>query len=491
MAGRAAKVAAGAAAGVVLLVGAIAARTAMVGSRQVQVAPAPEAVDAMGVAAKLSIAIQLRTVSHEDPAEDDALAFAALRAWMPAAFPALHGVARREVIGDGAVLLTWRGSDPGLDPLLLTAHVDVVPVAPGTESSWTHPPFSGAVADGFVWGRGALDDKVSAVGILEALDGLAAEGFAPRRTVLVALGHDEEQGGRRGAQELVGTLADRGVKPFLVMDEGLVVTVGILDGASSPVALLGLAEKGFVSLELSAEAKGGHSSMPPPITAAGRVARAVDRVQSEPFPASLSGTARQMLETVGPELALPQRAAMANLWLLSPVLERVLAGKPSTNALLRTTIAPTMLSGSPEDNVLPDQASAVINFRIIPGETVDSVEAGVIARVDDPEITVRRLNFSSDPSPVSPASGPAWEVVERAVREAIPDAIVAPGLVVGATDGRHYAQLGGPVYRFLPLRLTADDLPRIHGVNERIAVDDLAEVVGFYRRVVRGADAAE
>ena len=452
-------------------------------------APAEAGLSAEAAAAHLSAAIRFRTVSHQEAAQDDAAERLGLQSLLAATYPRVHAQLQREVIGEGALLFTWKGLDPSLRPLLLLGHQDVVPVDGGSDGRWTHPPFAGAIEGGFVWGRGALDDKGSLVGLLEAVELLLGQGFGPRRTVLLAFGHDVEVGGQRGAKVVAAALAARGVKPELILDEGLSVTEGIVPGADRPVALIGIAEKGYLTLELLAAGAGGHSSMPPPQTAAGVVAAAVARLEASPFPTRLSGPARALAEGLAPILPLGKRLALANLWLLGPVLERVYAGAPTTAALVRTTLAATMLEAGTKENVLPQSARAVVNLRLLPGDTLAFATARVQQVIDDPRVQVRALGgFGSEASGESSTTSPAFRLLERSLRESFPDAAVVPSLVLGATDSRHYAVLGTDTYRFAPFRFGPADLARVHGSDERVSVAGLGEAVRFYARLIRNSD---
>lgn len=473
----------------IALFGLLVGRTLATSSLQ----PHPEAVglspvNGEAVALRLGEAVRFATVTRDAATPADPAPFDALLRWMPGAWPAAHAVLKRETVGRHGLLYTWAGSDRTLAPLLLLAHSDVVPVDPKTTASWTHPPFSGKVADGFVWGRGTLDDKLSLVSILEAADLLAREGFGPKRTVMFAFGHDEEVGGQDGARRLAALLKDRGVRPFLVLDEGLALVEGVVPGLSAPLAAIGVSEKGYVSLVLTAEGDEGHSSMPPRRTSVGALARALDRLQDRPFASRLTAPVREGFRWMGPEMGFGTRLVFANLWLFEPLLRWQLGSKRSTDATTRTTIAPTMLTGSDKDNVLPRFASATVNFRTLPGDTIESVTAHVRAAIDDDRVRVELAEgFASNAAAVSPSSGEAWDLLVRTVAEVMPEAVVAPGLVVGATDARHYGGLTPNVYRFAPMRLGPDDLPRIHGTDERVAVGDLARAVQFYRRLIRQA----
>ncbi len=443
--------------------------------------PPPPAVAAEVVAQHLAAFVRLPTVSHEDPRANDPSALAALRALLEATYPRVHQAMTREIIGDGALLYTWKGSDPSLPPALFAAHQDVVPVEPGTEQAWEQPPFSGAIESGFVWGRGAIDDKGSLVCLLEAAESLLAEGFAPRRTILFAFGDDEEVGGQ-GAKGIAAALAARGTRLAYALDEGLMVTEGVLPEVPRPVALIGLSEKGFVSVELLVEGEGGHSSMPPPETNISILAAAIDRLSRAPMPARLTGAARAGAEGLAPYLSFGQRVALQNLWLLEPIVLSSMAKKPLTNASIRTTTAPTIVEAGVKENVLPSRARAVVNFRTLPGDSAEVVLAHVRGVIGDPRVKARTVERSlSEAAPDAPMDSPAYQRIERAIRRHYPGSVVVPGRVLGATDGRRYTSIADGVYRFVPLVLREGDRERVHGTNERVRVADLGTAVSVYR----------
>jgi carboxypeptidase PM20D1 len=474
--------------GFCLLASVLVARAVGFTSRQVTPeAPAPFSVDADAAAARLAGSLRLKTVAASDgrPAED--AAFRALHDYLREHFPRVHAELRREPRGAHSVLYTWPGTDASLRPVLLMGHLDVVPVEPGTEGAWTRPPYSGDIADGYVWGRGALDDKGSVLAILEAVEALLAAGHRPRRTVLLAFGADEEVGGHEGAEAMAALLRERGVTLESVLDEGGMMLTGTVPGVKAPVAVVGVAEKGMVSVELVAEGEGGHSSMPPRQTAVGVLSRAVARLEEEPMPADLRGGSRALFDFVGPEMPLGMRLVFANLWLFEPLVVRQLSAQPSTNAAVRTTTAATMFEGSVKDNVLPARARAVVNFRILPGDSVEGVLAHVRRVVDDPRVKVSAQGFMSEPSPVSRTDSEAWGVLQRSIRQVFPETLVAPYLMVGATDARYFTGLSDSVYRFMPLHLERADLARLHGKDERISVQGYAGAVRFYAQYLRNA----
>jgi carboxypeptidase PM20D1 len=251
----------------VLLVAIIIARTLQYRFTQSVVEPAPEVAVSAEAGERLAGAIRIPTISHDAPTAFDPRPFQALHSYLKEQFPRVHSHLTREIVGTNSLLYTWRGSNPALKPILLMGHLDVVPVEPGTEEDWQEPPFSGRIADGFIWGRGAIDNKLTVLGTMEAVEMLLGRGFRPARGVYLAYGQDEEVGGQGGAQQIAALLKQRGVELEMVLDEGGVIGDGLLPGITTPTALVGIAEKGFVSVELSTGTAGGHSSVPPGVQA--------------------------------------------------------------------------------------------------------------------------------------------------------------------------------------------------------------------------------
>lgn len=454
------------------------------GSRQIAVAPAPAQPVDGGAAGRLGEAVRFPTISWDDRPDASAEAFLGLHAFLERAYPAAHRAMKREKVNGYSLLYTWEGGDPSLKPIMLMAHQDVVPIAPGTEKDWTHPPFSGAVADGYVWGRGAWDDKSNLLGVFEAVEALAAAGARPKRTLYIASGHDEEVGGARGAAEIARLLESRGVSLEFVLDEGMIVTEGIVPGLKGAAALIGLAEKGYATVSLSTRTAPGHSSMPPKRTAIGRVAEAAVKLETQPPAAYLSGVARESFETLAPEMAQPGRFLLSNLWLTEPLVRAQLAKTPAANAMLRTTAALTVFNAGAKSNVLPGHAEALVNFRILPGDSVAGVQDHARRVIDDPQVEVALAGPAREPTHVSPSDSPAYRLIARTIRETLPDAVVAPGLVIAGTDSRNMDGLTKNIYRFLPIRAKAEDLARFHGTNERVSVENYAETIRFFHRLL-------
>ncbi|MEW5917282.1 MAG: M20 family peptidase [Gemmatimonadota bacterium] len=470
---------------VALLSGVLLVRTARYGQDQLAVEPASMISIPSGAAERLAAAVRLQTISHEDPDAFRADAFEALHEQLRAAFPQVHATLKRETVSAHSLLYTWVGSDTSLKPILLAGHLDVVPVEAGTEEQWQEDPFGGRIADGFIWGRGAIDNKSAVVGMLEAVELLLHEGFTPKRTVYLAFGHDEEVGGTQGAREIANLLKRRGVALQMVLDEGGVISERILSGVDEPVAMVGIAEKGFVSVELTTRGAGGHSSLPPPQSSIGVLSAAIARLESKPMPARLDGPTRQLLDRIGPGFPFARRVGLANLWLSRPLVLRGLERSSTTNAMARTTTAVTIFQAGTKDNVLASQARAVVNFRIVPGDSIAGVLAHVRRVVADERVEVKIAGrFSAEPSSISSTDSDAFRALERAIRRVASDVIVAPYLVIVATDSRYYGDLSAGIFRFLPLRLTQEDLARMHGSNERVAIRHYEDAIRVYRQLM-------
>jgi carboxypeptidase PM20D1 len=396
---------------------------------------------------------------------------------------------KREVVGGYSLLYTWPGSDPAAKGVMLMAHQDVVPIATGTEKDWSVDPFAGVVKDGYVWGRGAWDDKGNLFAMFEAIEALAAQGFRPRQTVYVVAGHDEEAGGERGARRVAELLRARGVRLDWAIDEGTLITEGVMKGLDAPVALIGVAEKGIMTLKVNAHDETGHASMPPRETAIGMLADALSRLERRPMPASLDGVAAEMFATLAPEMRWPNRLMLSNLWLFGPIVRHELGRSRGTNAFARTTTALTVVRAGNKVNVVPGVAEAFVNVRLLPGDTQDDVMRHAQEVIDNPAIQVARSGFASEASPVSSTASPAYARLHRTIREVFPGTVVAPGLMVAATDSRHMVPIADHVFRFSPVRVRESDLSRFHGTDERLSVVNLAEMAAFYHRLLSAPDA--
>jgi carboxypeptidase PM20D1 len=423
-------------------------------------------LDAGAAAAHLGQAIRFRTVSLTGAPDDDPAQFTQFHAWLAATYPAFHAAAKLETINALSLIYTWEGSDPAQPPILLLAHQDVVPVPPDTIAHWQADPFGGVLRDGVVWGRGAIDDKSSIIGLMEAAEMLARAGRRPTRTIIFAFGHDEELGGEQGASAMAALLARRGVRAWFALDEGL-LAVAEHPLTGGPAALIGISEKGSGSLR---------------VTAMSTLAEAVTAIHAMPIRRSISGgVAEDMMRALSPHMSLGTRVALANEWLFAPVLRARLADNRAAQALLGTTVAPTMINGGVRTNVLPGEATAFINLRIHPRDSADGLLAAARAAVADLEgVSVEWAEEPREASPVSRADSSSYALVAALSRAALPDAPVAPGLVLAGTDSRLYSDVAENVYRYQPLLLATDDLETIHGLNEHVSVENFERLIRFY-----------
>ncbi|MCU0341116.1 MAG: M20 family peptidase [Spirosomaceae bacterium] len=436
----------------------------------------------------LSEAIRYRTVSYEDIALMDSTQFEKFIGFLAKTYPLVHSRLTLKRINNYALLYEWKGTNTSLKPALLMGHYDVVPVVQGTQKMWKHQPFEGDIAEGFVYGRGTLDDKVTVIGVLESVEHLLRQNYQPARSFYLAFGHDEEISGRVGGKALAEWLQAQNVQLEYVIDEGGTIKIDGVSGIDKPIALVGVAEKGYTSLQLTSLGDGGHSSMPPPQTSIGMLAEAIDKLQKKPFPARLGGAAAYLQDYLAPEMPFGTKLAMANRWLMKSVIVNLLAKTNAGNAMVRTTTAPTVINAGVKDNVLPIEAVAKINFRILPGDSVQGVVKYVKETIGNERITVETLKqFDTEPSPVSDTAALGFRLIHRTIKGCFPDALVAPYLVVGATDSRYFRSVCPNVYRFMPVRMNEEDLKRPHGTNERISTEDFKNVVRFYVALIKGS----
>ncbi|MEN9557569.1 MAG: hypothetical protein RLZZ232_3855 [Planctomycetota bacterium] len=428
---------------------------------------------------RMSGALRIPTVSAKGAIRPNL--FLSLHQYLEKQFPLVHSNLKRDVVGGFSLLYRWPGSDSAAQPILLMSHLDVVAVPPDEERRWTHSPWSGDVAEGYVWGRGAIDVKCGVLSQLESVEHLLSLGYIPRQDVYLAFGHDEEVGGHDGNLQIALKMRERGVRFRCVLDEGGVIVKGAMPGLPAPLALVAVAEKGYVTIRLSVDVEPGHSSMPPARTAVGILAAAVARLEEHPLPASMSGTLGLMLEAVAPEMDFMSRFMLANRDILSPVLLQRFSQSATLNSLARTTTAVTVIRGGDHEGSLPGHAEAFVNFRLLPGDSPEFVLEHTRRAVDDSRV---KCEFSQE-APAIPSSvisdhrSPDFLTLKRVIQQVFPGVVVAPGLAVVATDSRHYEAVADNIYRFLPMQLQSEDLQRIHGIDERISVQNYQQMVQF------------
>ncbi|MCV2885869.1 M20 family peptidase [Aestuariibacter sp. AA17] len=447
----------------------------------------PVQIDIAAAAQRLSKAIQFKTISYEAANSEQTLfegePFIQLAAYLETAFPHVHRAMQKEVINQYSLLYEIEGTNAQLKPALFMGHTDVVPVDEATLNNWTHAPFSGEVTHDAIWGRGAMDDKVTVLALLEAMEQLLAEGLRPKRTIYFAFGHDEEIGGEQGAKLIAEQFKAKGIEFEFVLDEGGAVTQDMLLDASTPLAIIGIAEKGYVNLRLSVNSEGGHSSQPPKHTAAGILSQAIVNLEHNPFPANIRFI-HNTISHVGYYAPLSMRLPMANTWLFEPLIIWSANDNPALSAGMRTTTAATMLQGSAKSNILPTQATAVVNFRILPGDSIDSVIAHAKRVIDDDRVNIEAF-AGNEPSAVSTTDSMGYRLIEQTIRRLDNNILVAPYLVQGGTDAKHFTQLSDSIYRFMMVTLNPVTMKQFHGVNEHISLDDYARAIQFYYAMLK------
>ncbi|XP_028398192.1 N-fatty-acyl-amino acid synthase/hydrolase PM20D1.2-like [Dendronephthya gigantea] len=446
------------------------------------------------ILSRFSKAIQCETVSysqHETEGPSCAQELLKLHAVIKDSFPHVHlsPLVQCDVINKYSLLYTIKGSDPSLKPYLLISHLDVVPVK---DQTWDVPQFEGLVKDGYIWGRGTLDVKNGVMGSLEALEFLLKSGHLPNRGFFLAFGHDEEIFGWNGAAYIVKELVARGVSLEFVQDEGLMIIDNLFPGITAPIASIGIAEKGSISLELRVDTAVGHASMPPRESSIGILSKAITRIEGNPLPSTFGcGPEVDMLLGISPAIPLPLRIVTSNMWFFKPLLVWILSKNVTTNALVRTTVAVTKINGGTKDNVIPASATAHLNIRIHQGDTVESVIRHLRSCINDDRVQIKTLEAHSE-SPIASCDSKSfgYNTVASSILDVFPDVIVAPGLLVAGTDSKHFLQLTSEVYRFMPSHIKMEDVSRIHGSNERISVKNYEETINFYYRLMLNADKA-
>lgn len=461
---------------VIIIIAVLMFNTFKMSSKQV----APETIENVSlpndIFQNLSKAIQYPTISYSEDAIPDSTAFFGFHRFLEETFPLVHQKLSLEKINTYSLLYKWEGTDPSKKPIILMSHQDVVPVDQPTLGDWEAGPFEGKITDTHVIGRGTMDDKGTLIGLLEAVEKLLEEGFVPSRTVYLASGHDEEVGGPNGAGQIAAYLKAKGVQAAMTLDEGGFLAEDLIPGVDKPVAMVNLAEKGFASYRLIVETKGGHSSQPPRENTIGILAQAIVDLENNQLPYKLVKPIDYQFEYLGAEMPFFKKMAFANPWLFKkPVLEALNA---------HTTTAPTIIEGGVKNNVIPTVAEATINFRILPGETIESVKQHIENTVSD-KVRVETVGFLTDPSPVSSIDSEAYKILEQTIRSSFPTSIVVPGLVGGGTDARYFYEISDDVYRFYPIRLAPDSMTRFHGIDEKISKDNYKEIIEFTYHLIK------
>lgn len=456
-------------------------------------------VDIDGAAKRLAKAVEFKTISNQDRDDFDTKAFSDYHSYLEKMYPNVHKTLKKEVLGEPrpySLLYTWKGKDPSLQPALFYAHQDVVPVPSESSDQWSQDPFGGVIADGYIWGRGVLDDKNQIHGILEAAEMRIKQGWQPSRTIYFVFGQDEEVGGSEGAKHIADVLEQRGIKRFaFVMDESAPLIPGVFPGIPDNTALIGIAQKGYISLELAMNGIGGHSSQPPKESNIGILAEAITKLEKAQFPYRIHPAVRHQYRYMGPELdkaKQPMYSAVAfgkdgQMTELEKQFIKEMEQNQVTRAMLRTTIAVTMINAGIKDNVLPPSATAVVNFRPMPGDTPEVIIAHVKKAINDDRITIKDISASTPATNVADPESNAYKALEKSIRQIWGnDLIVAPFFVIGGSDAKHFQarRFAPDVFTITGIQLeSVKEFAGFHGVNERILVDEYAKTIGFFYQV--------
>lgn len=433
----------------------------------------------------MSQAIQIPTISINDSAALDSAAFHAFGAFLRRSYPLLHQHLTQTVIRQFSYVYEWKGRDTSLAPIVLMGHYDVVPVEAAVIKQWTVPPFSGTITDSCIWGRGSVDDKSGVIAILEATEALLRKGFVPQRTIFLCFGHDEEIRGP-SAGPVAQYLDQQGVRAEMVLDEGGELSESKTKELGRPLAVIGIAEKGYASFELFVNKEGGHSSIPEKETAIDILSAALYRLRTTTPPSRLTPPVREFLTRIGSSSNnFLHRMAATNLWLFDGAARSILSAQPEGSALVHTTIVPTVLTAGVKDNVVPTTATAIVNTRILPGETSLTVEEFIRTAIADDRVKIKKTGrFASEPSAVTSLGSPALKRLESALYRTIPNVLPAPYLMAGGTDSRFYRRISDGVVNFFP----QTEGKGIHGINERLPIPDLQRGIHFITAIIEESD---
>ena len=454
-------------------------RTLFIPSRKSAYEPAPDPERANRYAGKLSRMIRCETVSV--PGADQREKFLAFHRELENLFPLVHSRLEKTEI-DGNLLFFWKGKSSN-KPLVLMSHQDVVPA----EGEWNRPPFSGEIAEGKVWGRGASDTKCSVMAFLQAVEELLAEGFVPENDVYLSSSCTEEWAGD-GCPKLVAELKRRGVRPYLVCDEGGGIIAEPMGGIHGNFAMIGVFEKGKADVRFTARSDGGHASTPKAHSPIANLAAFVHDVETHRvFRRRLPKEVAAMFRALAPYASFPMKWIFGNLWLFRPVLLRVLpAVSAQAGAMIRTTIAFTMQSGSAACNVMPQEATVSANMRFIPHQGMKESLEIIEKRAKKHGLSMEVLS-AADYTPSADLEGDAFRTLRKTVEETFPGCPVSPYVMTGATDARFYQEICGNVFRFAPVIYGPEQMKGMHGLTENIGISCLPGAVDFYRNLIRAS----
>ena len=437
-----------------------------------------------GAIEHMTEAIQMATETPNDLYQYDSTVFYSYRKFLEKNYPLIHQKLTRTIIDSFHYIYEWKGSDTSILPMVLMAHYDVVPVEASAIKLWHAKPYGGEVKDNYIWGRGVLDDKSSMISILEATEAQLKKGFTPKQSIFLCFGADEESNGR-GAAAMVKYFQSKKQRFDLVVDEGGEISTEDNKHIQQPIASVGVGEKGYVTLVLSVQRAGGHSSIPEKSSAIGILSKALHTVEEHQIPTRLTPPIKAYLERISSyNNNFFEKMQLSNMWLFEKLVLKNMTNNRSTNALIRTTLVPTVVNSGVRDNVIPTFATAMVNSRILPGESPKSVKEYVEKLVNDTNVKVNIYpNYETMPSSTTEINSPAFKRVETAINSIVKDVVVAPMLMVGATDSRNYRSISDGVINFTPLT----DAKGYHGIDERMLISDFEKCFNFYTQLIKGS----
>ena len=446
-------------------------------------------MDKIQAISHFSKAISIPTISHSDPDQVDYRRFEEFAAFLKSAYPNMHAKLSCEKMARASLMYFWKGTGQG-KPFAILGHMDVVPVDEETINEWKYPPLSGHFDGESVWGRGANDMKNHVVAVCEAIEDLLWEGFVPKRDIYILFSENEEAFAKEnsGAQIMASTLLKRGVELEFVLDEGGAISSDPPMGIKRPAAMIGLAEKGYADVSVTVSSEGGHAAEPPKQVAITDMARMIEYMDAHPMKSRLTGTVKNTLKAIGRETGGILGLAVKALPLFKPIVMSVLNGNNMTAAMVKTTIAPTMINAGTVSNVLPQRVSCIFNVRLLPGDTsADVLEhfnhaAEKCGLTDKSEI---KLVNTSEPPRETNSGAPTYSLMENLLKELNSDIVAIPYLVTGATDSREYVMVAKEIYRMYPFYISQSELAGMHGVNERLKADSFLFGIEFLKKFIQ------
>lgn len=435
----------------------------------------------------LAEAVRIKTIAATKHAEFDSASFNQFLLLLESCYPNVEESLEKSIFNRYSHLYKWQGRNEQLKPILLLAHIDVFPALHDRIDQWTAPPFAGEIISGSLWGRGTLSGKVNAIGILEAIEMLLMEGFTPERTIYLTIGHDKTIGGIQGAKAIAENMQTTGIEPALVIDEGFSISRGLIPGILTDVAQIGIAETGFVSLELTIDHEKGSSTDLQQLLETVAIERVIDRLKENPIPPEITKPVKQFIDFAGPEMRFRTKMLYANDYLFRSAILNLLRQSEAMYGKVQTGMIPSLLDMGIIENANSANDFSTVNYRILPGSSVDDIKEKVANTIHDERISVSVKPIYANPILISAIDSREYRYINQSIREIFPYVICLPDLCTSATDSRHFSEICNKIYRFSPVRLNPENNQSIYGVNEHIPIEEFNEVVRFYIRLIENS----